>query len=164
MSRRSYGSRTAILSGRTGWRLSRQSSAGVALRSLPQWESRAASDAELRSSIQPVTWISCAHVPSTGRHLDGCDTPSFRGCFEPRPRSWAPPCSRRRVLPATPARIRHIAGLHHAARDTAAGFCIFTIAAGSSEAAPRRHCQRGILDIDAHMVMAFSTRLNRTHS
>ncbi len=91
---------------------------------------------------------------SGGGFLDAGDTPAFPGVYEaaasvvggtlealdrilagPIPRAFIP-----------------IAGLHHAGRDHAAGFCVFNDCGVAIEAARRRHGLRRVayVDIDAH--------------
>jgi acetoin utilization protein AcuC len=86
--------------------------------------------------------------------LDGGDTPSFRGVYEAaacvvgaslQAAEWIMAGPRRRAFVP-------IAGLHHAARDRAAGFCVFNDCGVVIEALRRRHGLRCIayVDIDAH--------------
>jgi acetoin utilization protein AcuC len=90
--------------------------------------------------------------------LDGGDTPAYRGVYEAAScvvgsslaaMEWilagaAGNASRRAFVP--------IAGLHHAARDRAAGFCVFNDCGVVIEALRRRHKIQRIayVDIDAH--------------
>lgn len=87
-------------------------------------------------------------------YLDYGDTPAFPGVFEAActvvgtvldglKHMLAGDC-RRVFVP--------IAGLHHARRDTAAGFCVFNDAGVAIEALRRRHNIRRVayVDIDAH--------------
>lgn len=86
--------------------------------------------------------------------LDGGDTPAFRGIFE------AAALVVGATLNATEAvmsgRCRRafipIAGLHHAARDRAAGFCVFNDCGVAIELLRKRHGLERIayVDIDAH--------------
>ena len=86
--------------------------------------------------------------------LDGGDTPNFRGVYEAAAcvvgtsllaADWIMAGERRRAFVP-------IAGLHHAARDRAAGFCVFNDCGVVIEALRRRHGLRRIayVDIDAH--------------
>jgi acetoin utilization protein AcuC len=87
-------------------------------------------------------------------YLDGGDTPAFRGVFEAASsvvgatlvavESLMAGTSRRAFVP--------IAGLHHAARDRAAGFCVFNDCGVAVECLRRRYGVRRIayVDIDAH--------------
>jgi len=86
--------------------------------------------------------------------LDGGDTPAFRGVFE------AAACVVGASLVATEWIMREqhrrafvpIAGLHHAARDKAAGFCVFNDCGVVIEFLRRAHGLQRIayVDIDAH--------------
>jgi len=89
-----------------------------------------------------------------GGYLDAGDTPSFRGVFEVAAcvvggslaaAEWIMAGTRRRAFAP-------IAGLHHAARDRAAGFCVFNDCGIVIEALRRRHGLKRIayVDIDAH--------------
>ena len=86
--------------------------------------------------------------------LDGGDTPAYRGVYEAAAcvvgaslaaTDWIMAGQRRRAFVP-------IAGLHHAARDRAAGFCVFNDCGVVIEALRRRHGVRRIayVDIDAH--------------
>jgi len=89
-----------------------------------------------------------------GGFLDGGDTPVFRGIFDAASSvvgatlvavdSLMSGASRRAFVP--------IAGLHHAARDRAAGFCVFNDCAVAIEQLRARYGVRRIayVDIDAH--------------
>ena len=86
--------------------------------------------------------------------LDGGDTPAFRGIFDAASAvvgatlvavdSLMAGASRRAFVP--------IAGLHHAARDRAAGFCVFSDCGVAVERLRARYGLRRIayVDIDAH--------------
>jgi acetoin utilization protein AcuC len=86
--------------------------------------------------------------------LDGGDTPAYRGVYEAAAcvvgaslaaTEWIMGGQRRRAFVP-------IAGLHHAARDRAAGFCVFNDCGVVIEALRRRHGVQRIayVDIDAH--------------
>ena len=86
--------------------------------------------------------------------LDAGDTPNFRGVYEAaagvvgatlQAAEWIMAGVRRRAFVP-------IAGLHHAARDRAAGFCVFNDCGVVIEALRRRHGLNCIayVDIDAH--------------
>lgn len=86
--------------------------------------------------------------------LDGGDTPSFRGVYEAaacvvgaslQAAEWIMARERRRAFVP-------IAGLHHAARDRAAGFCVFNDCGVVIEALRQRHGLGCVayIDIDAH--------------
>ncbi|MDE2220271.1 MAG: acetoin utilization protein AcuC, partial [Gammaproteobacteria bacterium] len=87
-------------------------------------------------------------------YLDAGDTPSFRGVYEVAASvvggsltaaGWIMAGGRRRAFAP-------IAGLHHAARDKAAGFCVFNDCGIVIEALRRRHGLERVayIDIDAH--------------
>ena len=89
-----------------------------------------------------------------GGYLDAGDTPSFRGVYEAaacvvggslKAADWIMAGHRRRAFAP-------IAGLHHAARDRAAGFCVFNDCGVVIEALRLRHGLKCIayVDIDAH--------------
>jgi acetoin utilization protein AcuC len=87
-------------------------------------------------------------------YLDGGDTPAFPGVFEAASHVVG---ATLRALEAivtgpTPRAFVPIAGLHHAARDSAAGFCVFNDCGVAIEAARRVHGLRRVayVDIDAH--------------
>lgn len=86
--------------------------------------------------------------------LDAGDTPSFRGVYEVaacvvgaslQATEWVMARHRRRAFVP-------IAGLHHAARDRAAGFCVFNDCGVVIEALRARHglTRVAYVDIDAH--------------
>jgi acetoin utilization protein AcuC len=86
--------------------------------------------------------------------LDAGDTPAFRGVFEAaacvvgsslKATEWIMAGAHRRAFVP-------IAGLHHAARDHAAGFCVFNDCGVVIEHLRRRHGMHRIayVDIDAH--------------
>ncbi|MGH8328523.1 MAG: acetoin utilization protein AcuC, partial [Steroidobacteraceae bacterium] len=87
-------------------------------------------------------------------YLDAGDTPAFRGVYE------AAACVVGATLTATQGimagEFRHafvpIAGLHHAARDHAAGFCVFNDCGVAIELLRSRFGLRRVayIDIDAH--------------
>lgn len=118
-------------------------------------EPRYATDEELLSFHTPAYLALVRERSVTGQgFLDEGDTPAFRGVFE------AAACvvgaslnaassimsgqSRRAFVP--------IAGLHHAARDRAAGFCVFNDIGVVIELLRKRHHLSRIayVDIDAH--------------
>jgi len=97
--------------------------------------------------------IEQASASGTG-YLDGGDTPAFPGVYEAAARvagtvlhavaDLVDGTTRRAFVP--------IAGLHHARRDAAAGFCVFNDCGIAIEALRRRHGIRRVayVDIDAH--------------
>jgi acetoin utilization protein AcuC len=115
----------------------------------------AASDAELQlfHSGAHVEFVRRSSEHGTGV-LDGGDTPNYRGVYEAaaavvgaslRAAEWIMAGVQRRAFVP-------IGGLHHAARDRAAGFCVFNDCGVVIEALRRRHGLRTIayVDIDAH--------------
>jgi acetoin utilization protein AcuC len=86
--------------------------------------------------------------------LDGGDTPSFRGVYEAAAGVVGASLEAMRWIMARPRRRAFvpIAGLHHAARGHAAGFCVFNDCAVVIEALRQRHELATIayVDIDAH--------------
>ena len=89
-----------------------------------------------------------------GAPLDGGDTPSYRGVYEAAACVVGASLAATEWIMAAPARrgFVPIAGLHHAARDRAAGFCVFNDCGVVIEALRRRFgIQRvAYVDIDAH--------------
>ncbi len=87
-------------------------------------------------------------------YLDGGDTPAFKGVFEASLYVVGSDLDalRRIVCGETPRVFIPIAGLHHARRDAAAGFCAFNDCGVLIETLRRCHgIQRiGYVDIDAH--------------
>jgi acetoin utilization protein AcuC len=116
---------------------------------------RTASLAELTSfhSPQYVEFVQQKSLNGDG-FLDGGDTPAFRGVFDAASsvvgatlvavESLMSGACRRAFVP--------IAGLHHAARDRAAGFCVFNDCGVAVEQLRSRHGLKRIayVDIDAH--------------
>ena len=115
----------------------------------------AASVAELQlfHSSAHVEFVRRSSEHGTGV-LDGGDTPNYRGVYEAaagvvgaslRAAEWIMAGERRRAFVP-------IGGLHHAARDRAAGFCVFNDCGVVIEALRRRHGLSSIayVDIDAH--------------
>lgn len=86
--------------------------------------------------------------------LDMGDTPAFPGVYEAAARVVGGTLEALAAIVKGPQRHAFIpiGGLHHAARDTAAGFCVFNDCAVAIEAARRVHGMRRIayVDIDAH--------------
>ena len=118
-------------------------------------EPRDATDEELLSFHTPA-YVSLVRERSlTGQgFLDGGDTPAFRGVYE------AAACVVGASLIATASIMTGqcrrgfvpIAGLHHAARDRAAGFCVFNDIGVVIELLRQRHglARIAYVDIDAH--------------
>ncbi len=118
-------------------------------------EPRSATRAELEMFHTPSYVDLVIERSATGQgYLDRGDTPAFRGVFE------AASCVAGATLVAVEAvmagRARSafipIAGLHHAARDGAAGFCVFNDCGIAIEALRRRFGVERVayVDIDAH--------------
>ena len=86
--------------------------------------------------------------------LDRGDTPAFPGCFEAALTVCATVLTAGEAIMAgdTDAAFVPIAGLHHARRGTAGGFCIFNDAGIVSERLQKKHRLSRIayVDIDAH--------------
>jgi acetoin utilization protein AcuC len=87
-------------------------------------------------------------------YLDAGDTPAFPGVYEAAARVVGGTLEALTAIVDGPIRRAFIpiGGLHHAARDTAAGFCVFNDCAIAIEAARRVHGIRRVayVDIDAH--------------
>jgi acetoin utilization protein AcuC len=87
-------------------------------------------------------------------YLDGGDTPAFKGVFEAASHVVGATLSAVDALMTGKARRAFIpiAGLHHAARGHAAGFCVFNDCGIAIEYLRRKHGLRRIayVDIDAH--------------
>ncbi|HMA12272.1 MAG TPA: hypothetical protein VKO83_10320, partial [Steroidobacteraceae bacterium] len=90
--------------------------------------SRVAGEEELRlfHTARHVDFVRAQSVAGQGS-LDGGDTPAYRGCFEAASRVVGTTLSAAEALLDGSAERAFvpIAGLHHAARDAAAGFCVF---------------------------------------
>jgi acetoin utilization protein AcuC len=86
--------------------------------------------------------------------LDAGDTPAFPGVYEAAASVVGGTLEALAAIVAGPAQRAFIpiGGLHHAARDTAAGFCVFNDCGVAIEAARRVHGMRSVayVDIDAH--------------
>jgi acetoin utilization protein AcuC len=118
-------------------------------------EPRAASEAELRAFHTPAYLEFVRERSASGQgYLDGGDTPAFRGVYE------AAACVVGATLTAAEGIMSGefrrafvpIAGLHHAARDHAAGFCVFNDCGVAIELLRSRFGLHRIayVDIDAH--------------
>jgi acetoin utilization protein AcuC len=116
--------------------------------------SRVADDAELLMFHTPryLQFVRKRSAEGTGA-LDEGDTPAFRGCFEAAARVvGATLDAATAVLEGTaPRAFVPIGGLHHAARDKAAGFCVFNDIGVLIEVLRRRGLGRvAYVDIDVH--------------
>lgn len=95
-----------------------------------------------------------AHSESGVGSLDGGDTPAFRGVYEAAACVVGASLAAMEWILARPQRRAFvpIAGLHHAGRAQAAGFCVFNDCGVVIEALRRRHGLERVayVDIDAH--------------
>src|ERR1700741_330642 len=117
-------------------------------------EPRTASEEELRAFHSPAYLEFVRERSESGYgFLDAGDTPAFRGVYE------AAACVVGATLSAMEAIMQGecrrafvpIAGLHHAARERAAGFCVFNDCGVAIELLKRQGLKRiGYVDIDAH--------------
>jgi acetoin utilization protein AcuC len=86
--------------------------------------------------------------------LDAGDTPAFPGVYEAAAQVVGGTLEALAAIVTGPARRAFIpiGGLHHATRDSAAGFCVFNDCGVAIEAARRLHGIRRVayVDIDAH--------------
>ena len=117
--------------------------------------SRAASDEELLRFHTPryVARVRDRSMDGTGA-LDAGDTPAWRGCFEAAAHVVGATLNAAAALLSGQARRAFvpIAGLHHAARTGAAGFCVFNDCGIAIEILRRRYGVQRVayVDIDAH--------------
>ena len=117
-------------------------------------EPRSASDEELRTfhSPQYLEFVRERSASGSG-FLDGGDTPAFRGCYEAAAGVVGATLSAMEAIMRGDCRRAFvpIAGLHHAARDRAAGFCVFNDCGVAIELLKSRGLKRiAYVDIDAH--------------
>jgi acetoin utilization protein AcuC len=118
-------------------------------------EPRLASDSEL-ASFHTSSYIEFVRerCGSGIGFLDGGDTPAQRGMFEAASHVVGATLVAMDAILSEQARRAFvpIAGLHHAARDAAAGFCIFNDIGVAIEQLRSRHGVRRVayVDIDAH--------------
>ncbi|MEO7773858.1 MAG: acetoin utilization protein AcuC [Steroidobacteraceae bacterium] len=118
-------------------------------------ESRAATDTELRRfhSEKYLQHVRDRSRAGTG-YLDGGDTPAYRGVYETSAQvvgATLHGCER--IMAGEHQRVFiPIAGLHHAARGHAAGFCVFNDIGVAVETLRSEHGLKRIayVDIDAH--------------
>lgn len=118
-------------------------------------ETRAATRDELQSFHTPRYLDFVAERSRTGEgFLDGGDTPAWRGVYEVAADVVGATLLASDEIMAGRARRAFvpIAGLHHAARDGAAGFCVFNDCGVAVEMLRRKHGLKRIayVDIDAH--------------
>lgn len=118
-------------------------------------EPREASYEELLAFHTPayIDWVRERSASGQG-FLDAGDTPAFRGVYEAAATVVGASLVAMEAIMAGKARrgFVPIAGLHHAGRDHAAGFCVFNDCGVVIELARRRHGLDRIayVDIDAH--------------
>lgn len=118
-------------------------------------EPRAASESELLA-FHTTAYVDLVRQRSlTGQgYLDGGDTPAWRGVFEAASDVVGATLLATEQIMAGEARRAFvpIAGLHHAARGTAAGFCVFNDIGVAIELLRREHglYRVAYVDIDAH--------------
>jgi acetoin utilization protein AcuC len=126
---------------------------GLAAR-VTEIEPRAASDEELRSfhSLEYLEFVRRASASGTGM-LDAGDTPAFKGVYEAAAGIVGATLAAMEAVMAGACRRAFvpIAGLHHAARNRAAGFCVFNDCGVAIEQLKRAGLKRiAYVDIDAH--------------
>jgi acetoin utilization protein AcuC len=117
-------------------------------------EPRTASDAELRSFHTPeyLEFVRERSASGTGL-LDAGDTPAFKGVYEAAAGVVGATLSAMEAIMKDECRRAFvpIAGLHHAARNRAAGFCVFNDCGVAIEQLKRAGLKRiAYVDIDAH--------------
>ena len=117
-------------------------------------EPRAASDEELRSfhSAEYLEFVRERSTSGSGL-LDAGDTPAFKGVYEAAAGVVGATLSAMEAIMRGECRRAFvpIAGLHHAARDRAAGFCVFNDCGVAIEQLKRAGLKRiAYVDIDAH--------------
>jgi len=118
-------------------------------------ETRAATRGELESFHTPeyVSLVAARSLTGEG-YLDAGDTPAWRGVYEAAADVVGATLLATDEIMAGKARRAFvpIAGLHHAARGSAAGFCVFNDCGVAVEMLRRKHGLKRIayVDIDAH--------------
>jgi acetoin utilization protein AcuC len=117
-------------------------------------EPRTATDAELRAfhTAEYLELVRERSVSGTG-FLDAGDTPAFRGVYEAAAGVVGATLSALEAIMHGECRRAFvpIAGLHHATRDRAAGFCVFNDCGVAIELLKRAGLKRiAYVDIDAH--------------
>ncbi|MCU0758609.1 MAG: acetoin utilization protein AcuC [Steroidobacteraceae bacterium] len=118
-------------------------------------ETRAATEQELLAFHTPELVAKVRDKSSVGQgYLDGGDTPAYRGVFEAASYVVGGTLKAADAIMSGKARrgFVPIAGLHHAGRGHAAGFCVFNDCGVAIELLRSRHGLRRIayVDIDAH--------------
>jgi acetoin utilization protein AcuC len=131
--------------------LERSPAAAALIRMAPVSASRA--QLEWFHTAEYVSLVEAKSLTGEG-YLDGGDTPAFEGVFEAASAvAGATLGVLSRVIEGpVPRAFVPIAGLHHARRDGAAGFCVFNDCGIAIEAARRAHglTRVAYVDIDAH--------------
>ncbi len=122
---------------------------------LERHAARAATRQELEYFHTPAYIDRVIAASQAGRgFLDAGDTPAFPGVYEAAASvvGGTLEALARILAGPIPRAFIPIAGLHHAGRDHAAGFCVFNDCGVAIEAARRRHGLRRVayVDIDAH--------------
>ncbi len=117
-------------------------------------EPRIASEEELRSfhTAEYLDFVRERSAAGSG-YLDGGDTPAFRGVYEAAAGVVGATLASAEAIMGGQCRRAFvpIAGLHHAARDHAAGFCVFNDCGVAIERLKRAGLERvAYVDIDAH--------------
>jgi acetoin utilization protein AcuC len=117
-------------------------------------EPRSATDEELRAfhTSEYLEFVRERSLSGSG-FLDGGDTPAFRGVYEAAAVVVGATLSAVEAIMQGDCRRAFvpIAGLHHAARDRAAGFCVFNDCGVAIELLKRTGLKRiAYVDIDAH--------------
>jgi acetoin utilization protein AcuC len=123
--------------------------------SLVRKSARQATRAELEYFHTPAYVDRVIELSARGSGLlDAGDTPAFPGVYEAAANVVGGTLEALAAIVAGPTRRAFIpiGGLHHAARDVAAGFCVFNDCGVAIEAARRIHDIRRVayVDIDAH--------------
>jgi acetoin utilization protein AcuC len=118
-------------------------------------EPRTATRAELELFHNPLYVNLVIERSATGQgYLDAGDTPAFRGVFEAASNVVGATLTAAEAIMSGTCRRAFvpIAGLHHASRSHAAGFCVFNDCGIAAEALRRQHglSQVAYVDIDAH--------------
>jgi acetoin utilization protein AcuC len=122
---------------------------------LERASARAATREELEYFHTPAYVDKVAELSQRGSgFLDAGDTPAFPGVYEAAANVVGGTLTALAAIVAGPTRRAFIpiGGLHHAARDGAAGFCVFNDCGVAIEAARRLYGMRCVayVDIDAH--------------
>jgi acetoin utilization protein AcuC len=122
---------------------------------LLQLEPRTATRAELELFHNPLYIDLVIERSATGQgYLDAGDTPAYRGVYEAASNVVGATLTAVEAIMAGACRRAFIpiAGLHHASRGHAAGFCVFNDCGIAAESLRRKHGLKRVayVDIDAH--------------